>query len=78
LRHHERDGSDQPPSIRLSAHYAAFWHTDRLAIDNRAGNRRPDNRTHDATSRHADRLAINHGMGWPSNHGDTGERYQRD
>jgi len=73
------------------AHNATFRHTAGLAVDNGASNwgynnrgyndRGHDNRTsnwsNDAAPRHTDGLAIDNGMGWPTTHGNSGERYQR-
>jgi hypothetical protein len=61
---------------KQSSHNATFGNTALLADDNGASNWRDDNRsgdsrTRDAALRHANRLAIDDGIGRTSTHGDS-------
>ena len=64
------------------SHNTPFRHTAGLAVDNCVTSWSYNNRTrnwpNDAAPRHADSLAIHHGIGWPRAHDDSGKRYQRD
>ena len=75
MTHVRRDGTSVS-CHKQSSHNATFGDTALLAVDNGASNRRDDNwsgdsRTRDAALRHANRLAIDNGIGRPGTHGDS-------
>jgi hypothetical protein len=66
----ESDGMSQM-CHKQSSHNATFGDTARLADDSGLSDWSGDTRTRDAALRHANRLAIDDGIGWTSTHGDA-------